>query len=157
MTPGCQAAPGVFSSVQREQPDWRSVATISDWGVWGDWNLGEIWAAGACSDQDAEHVSLWHVADQSDGMFFSRIDWADFAEPADCAAGMADGDRGGIFRRVHHVFELRMGNGEDAGGGGMAVGYDLRGGERGVWVIAFGGGDSVGEPVLGARDDAPEI
>src|SRR5258708_26104528 len=99
MTPGCQAAPGVFSSVQREQPDWRSVATISDWGVWGDWNLGEIWAAGACSDQDAEHVSLWHVADQSDGMLFSRIDSADFAEPAYCASGMAAGDRGGSFSR----------------------------------------------------------
>ncbi len=143
--------------MQRERPDWRSVATISDWGVRGDWNLGEIRAAGACSDQDGEHVSLWHVADQSNGVFFPWIDRADSAESRDCAAGMADGDRGGIFRRVHHVFELRMGDGEDAGGGGVVVGYDLRGGERGVWVIAFGGGDSVGEPVLGARNDAPEI
>jgi hypothetical protein len=37
------------------------------------------------------------------------------------------------------------------------VGYDLRGGERGVWVVAFGCGDPVGESALGARDDAPEI
>ena len=103
--------------MQREQPDWRSVATISDWGVRGDWNLGEIRAAGACSDQDGEHVSVRHAADQSDRVLFSWIDRADSAESRDCAAGMADGDRGGIFRRVHHVFELRMGDGEDAGGG----------------------------------------
>src|SRR5258708_35532579 len=154
MTPGCHAAPGVFSSVQREQPDWRSVAIISDWGVWGDWNAGEIRAAGACADQDGEHVSVRHAADQSDRGLFSWIDRADFAEPGDCAAGMAHGDRGGIFLWIHHVFQLRMGNCEDAGGGGVAVGYDVRGGERGVWVVAFGGGDPGGEPVLGRGESA---
>src|SRR5258708_2328559 len=138
MTPGCQAAPGVFSSVQRKQPDWRSVATISDWGVWGDWNLGEIRAAGACSDQDGKHVSLWHAADQSDGVFFPWTDRADSAESRDCAAGMADGDCGGIFRRIHHIFELRMGNGEDARGRGVGVGKTLTGGARGDLGIAFG-------------------
>ena len=141
----------------RGQPDWRYVAIISDWGIRGDWNAGKIRAAGACADQDGEHVSVRDAADQSDGVLFSWIDRADSAESRDCAAGMADGHRGRIFRWVHHVFEFRVGDGEDAGGGGVAVGYDIRCVERGVWVAAYGRGDSVGESVLGAGHDAPEI
>jgi fluoride ion exporter CrcB/FEX len=32
----------------------------------------------------------------------------------------------GFFRRVHYVFEFWMGNGEDAGGGGVVVGDGVR-------------------------------
>jgi len=157
MTPGCQAAPGVFSSVRREQPDRRHIAFIADRDIRGDWYAGEIWIAGACADQDGEHVSVRDAVDQSDGVLFSWVDRAASAEPGDCAAGMADGHRDRIFRGIHNVFEFRMGDSEDAGGGRVVVGNGVRGGERGVWVVAFGRGDPVGEPVLGACDDPPEI
>jgi hypothetical protein len=38
-------------------------------------------------------------------MFFSGIDRADFAEPGDCAAGVAHGHRDRIFWGLHDVFE----------------------------------------------------
>jgi hypothetical protein len=141
----------------REQPDRRHIAFIADWDVRGDRDAGEIRAAGSGSDQDGEHVPVRHPVDQSDGVLFSWIDRPDSAEPRDCAAGVADGDRGGVFRGLHNVFEFWMGNGEDARGRGVAVGHGVRGGERGVWFAAFGCGDTVGEPVLGARDDTPDI
>ena len=156
--------------MRREQPDRRHVAFIPDWGVWSDWNSGEVRAAGAAADQDGEHVSLRDAADQPNGMFLSGFDRAASAESRDFAAGMAHGYRCGIFRRIHHVFEFRMGNGENVGGGGVAVGHDVRGGQRGVRVAVFGGGNSSGQSVLGdsIRDhlkvaapwviyDAPEI
>src|ERR1700692_3611128 len=126
MTPGCQAAPGVFSSVRREQTDRRHVAFIPDWCVRGGWNAGKIRAAGAGAGEDGEHLSLWHAADQPDWMYLSWIVRANSAEQRDSAAGMAHGHRRRICRRVYHVFELRVGNGEDAGGGGVAVGDGLR-------------------------------
>ena len=95
--------------MRRGRLDWRHIAIISDWGVWGDRNAGEIRVAGAGTDQNRKHVSLRHVADQSDGLFFSGIDRADFAEPYDCAGGMADGHRGWILRGLHDIFEFWMG------------------------------------------------
>jgi len=91
------------------------------------------------------------------GCFFSGIDRADFAKPRDRPAGMAYGHRGWIFWRLHHFFQFWMGSGENAGGGRVVVGDGVCGGQCGVWVAAFGGGDPASEPVLGACDDAPEI
>src|SRR6267142_2684184 len=140
-----------FSSVRRWRLDWRHIAIISDWGVWSDRNAGEVRVAGAGADQNREHVSLRHAGDQSDGLFFSGIDRADFAEPYDCATGMADGHHGWILRGLHDIFEFWMGNGKDAGGGRVVVGDGVCGGQRGVRGAAFGGGDPAGEPVLGKR------
>src|SRR5437667_340102 len=98
MTPGCPAAPGVFSSVRQARPDRRHIAFISDWGVWGGWHAGKIWSARAGADQDGEHVPVRHATHQPDRMFFPRLDRAAFVEPRDCAARMAYGDRGRIFR-----------------------------------------------------------
>lgn len=143
--------------MRQKQLDRRHIASIADWSVWSDWHAGEIRAAGIGADQDGEHVSVRNAADQSDRMFFSRADRAASAEPRDCASGMANGDRGGIFRWIHHVFEFRMGDGEDARSWRMALGDDVCGGKRGVWVAAFRRRDPFGQQVLGARDDAPEI
>jgi len=82
------------------------------------------------------------------GCFFPWFDRTASAEPRDRAPGMAHGHRNWIFRRVHHVFEFRLGNGKNAGGGRMALGNDLRGRERGVWLVAFCGGNSPGQSVL---------
>src|SRR5216684_2744698 len=79
------------------------------------------------------------------------------AEPHGDPAGLADGDCRWFFWRLHDVFELRMGNGEDAGGWRVAAGFHLRGGECCGRIAAVRGWDSAGEQVLGAAHDAPEI
>src|SRR5712691_5912378 len=79
------------------------------------------------------------------------------AEPHGYPARLADGDCRWVFRGVHDVFELRVGNGEDAGGWRMAAGLHLRGGERCGGIAIVRGWDSAGEQVLGAAHDAREI
>jgi hypothetical protein len=52
------------------------------------------------------------------------------AEPHADFTGLARGDCRGIFRRLHHVFRLWVGNCENAGRRRMAARDDVRGRER---------------------------
>jgi hypothetical protein len=53
----------------------------------------------------------------------------------------------GIFRRLHHVFQLRVGNRENAGSWRM-VSRRLRCGQRSCRIVAVGRGNPSGEPIL---------
>src|ERR1700746_231512 len=139
------------------QPDWRHLAIRAHCGLWSRRNAGALRPAGPGANSDWQYVPVRYLARQSDRLLFPRNDWANDAESHDGVLRMASCHCGWIFRRLHHVFELRLGSRKNVGGGRMAALDDVRGPERNARSAILGGGNPAGQPLLGAHDDPPEI
>src|SRR5690242_14044584 len=140
MTPGSQAAPGVFCCAPPANADWRCCATVADRSFWSAGNAGALWFARRGATADGRNVSVRHAAYQSDGMLSARTDRPVYAEPHGDFARLADGDYSWILRWVHDVFKLWVGNGENAGRRRVDESDNVRGSERGSRTSAFGRG-----------------
>src|SRR5260370_30642771 len=129
MTPGCRAAPGVFFVSPRRQMGDKFAADL-DCSLWRGGDAGAVWVAGICTGARGGNLPVWHSAHQSERVLFTRAYRTVDAESPDDFRGLAHGHRGGIFRRVHDFFQLRVGDGEDAGGWGVAAGPYFTGWQR---------------------------
>src|SRR5258708_38160331 len=125
MTPGCQAAPGVFCFACTA--DWSYVAADPDCCLWRCWNARALWPAGFRAGAHQRNFSVRHAAHQSERMLFTRAYWAVHAQSPGDLSGLARGDRGRFFWRLHHFFQLRLGDREDAGGRRLAAGVHVAG------------------------------
>src|SRR5580698_1481988 len=151
MTPGSQTAPGVFLFAGRfaaRAKDWRIVAFNTDCDFWSRRNAIAVRHSRPRAGRNGWHVPVGHAADQSHGMLSAWADRTDHAEPHDDFAGLACGDHRRLFWRLHHVFELRLGDGEDAGRRRMAPGNRLCRGQCCDRAFIVSGRDSAGELFL---------
>src|ERR1700686_932778 len=151
MTPGCQAAPGVFcfwwstSCVELfDIADWSALEDFVDRHIWSYRHAGPLWLAGSGAGPHWRNLSLRHVAREPDRLLFSGLDCAVHHEPHGYFSGLACSDRRRIFWRLHNFFELWMGNRENDGRRRMAARLDLRSRERGRWIVSVSGGHSAG-------------
>jgi len=149
MTPGCQGGTRKFFSLCSETAGiWRSLRLFLIGAFWGDWNLGEIRAAGACQIKMGSTFPYGTLLINLTGCFFPWTDRADSAESRGLCAGMADGDCVGIFRRIHHIFELRMETAKMPGGREWLWATTYVAAERGVGYCFSVAGIRLANPVL---------
>src|SRR6266404_7856194 len=82
-------------------------------------------------------------------MFSAGPDRTTDIEPHAGFRGNAHGYCGWIFRRLHHLFQLRMGNRENVGRWRVAAGKHLRRSQRDCGIVIVVGRNSPGQSILG--------
>src|SRR6266436_4249523 len=150
MTPGSRAAPGVFCCAPRQLPDWSQIAPDTNRCIWCPGNACPLRSAGRRANSLWQRVPLWHFGHKSDGLLPSGPDRTIHSEPPGDLSRLARGHRRGLLWRIHDLFELRLGDGQDAGRWRVAARDHIRRHERRGRLASLGSGHSAGEPILGA-------
>src|SRR6267142_1728493 len=143
MTPGCRAAPGVFLCACKCCERWAS-ENFPDCFVWRDWHARALWLARRGADPYGWDFSLRHATHQSHRMLSAWIDRPVHTESYGHFSGYPYGDSRGIFRRIHDIFQLRMGDRENAGRRRMAACFYIYWCECDCGIVAFDRGNSLG-------------
>src|SRR5450432_352501 len=148
MTPGCLVAPGVFCfsgwSIKFWAADWRYFENSIDRVIWSRRHARSLWVAGRGAGSNGRNISVWHVAGESYGMFFSGIDRAVYVKSHGDFAGLARGDCRGVLWRLHDFFQLWVGNGQDDGSRRVGARFRLYRRQRNRRIVTVGGRYSVG-------------
>jgi hypothetical protein len=146
---------GCNTSIQAT--DRSDFATDTDCRLRSDRHAGTLWATGFRPLGSSRYVPVRNVVGQPFGMLSPRSHRPVHVESHGDLARLARSHHGWFFRRIHDIFELRMGNGKDVGGRRIGSGHNVRRRQRRHWVASLGCRHSHGEPVLGARYDPRKI
>src|SRR5258706_4268811 len=147
MTPGCRGAPGVFCWRRGAKEGERlKIFLIALFGAIG--TLARYGLQGVVQIRMGGAFPVWDAARQFVRLLSAGPDRTTDVEPHAGFRGHAHGHGGRLFRRLHHFFQLRMGNSEDAGRRRMAAGKHLRGGQCHCGIVVVGSRNSPGESLL---------
>jgi len=155
MTPG-RRAPGVFCLQFSGHPfallgglqDWRGIASHVDCYFRCCGHAGALRPARPRADSCSKHFSVWHVAHKFDRLLFARPDRPVHFESHGHLARLARGYCRRLLWRLHHVLELRMGNGQDAGRWRVGARHSVCRGERRCRTVAKRSWYPAGKPAV---------
>src|SRR5215472_351760 len=115
----------------RHAAEWRRFATLADCCLWCRGHARALRPPGPRAASCGQRFPLRHAARQFDGLLLPWLDRPVHHESHGAARGLARGHYGRLLWRLHDLFQLWLGNGQNAGRWRVARRNRLRGCKRG--------------------------